>query len=166
MGDIKEAPQSLPSHPNPELEVVPLWIDGVAVSSAHKNTFAVYSAKQEKNVFTAQSATAEDATRAADVALTSFNTWRDTSPYHRQALILKAASIFEARKAEAIKFQVQETSCEPAWAGFNVGYGLVVIREIAARVTSVFGSMPRTTSESNLCLVFKEPIGPSLLIAP
>jgi acyl-CoA reductase-like NAD-dependent aldehyde dehydrogenase len=40
------------------------------------------------------------------------------------------------------------------------------MREIAARITSVFGEIPRTDSEAGLCLVFKEPIGPSLLIAP
>jgi acyl-CoA reductase-like NAD-dependent aldehyde dehydrogenase len=166
MGDSKEAPPSLPLHLEPELEVVPLWIDGVAASAARERTFPVYSAKQEKNVYKAQSADAEDARRAADVALKSFDTWRDTSPYYRQALILKAADIFEARKAEAVEFQVQETSCEATWANFNVGYGLVVMREIASRVTSVFGAMPRTASDNNLCLVFKEPIGPSLLISP
>lgn len=166
MGYRQEASPSLPLHLEPELEIVPLWIDGVAVSAAHERTFPVYSAKQEKIVYKAQSANAKDVRRAADVALASFDTWRDTSPYLRQALILKAANIFEARKAEAIKFQVQETSCEAAWAGFNVGYGLVVMREIASRVTSVFGAMPRTASDNNLCLVFKEPIGPSLLISP
>lgn len=148
------------------LEVVPLWIGGVTTVASAGLTFPVYSAKQEKDVFMAQSADVKDAVRAADSALESFDTWRYTSANERQALLLKAVNIFETRKAEAVAFQVKETSCEPSWAGFNVGYGLVVMREIASRITSVFGEMPRTNSESSLTLVFKEPIGPSLLIAP
>lgn len=154
------------SCPDSALEVVPLWIDGVAAESSQGTTFSVYSAKQEKDVHKAQSADAKDANRAADVALKAFGTWRNTSAYERQALLFRAADIFEARKVEAISLQVEETSCEASWAGFNVRYGLSVMREIASRVTSVFGELPRTTSEANLCLVFKEPIGPSLLIAP
>ena len=157
---------ALPLHPTSGLEIVPLWIDGAAATSSHEVTFPVYSAKQEKNVFMAQSANEEDATRAADAALKAFQGWRNTSADYRRDLLLKVTDIFERRKAEAIKLQVEETSCEASWAGFNVGYGLTVIREIAARISSVFGQMPRTTSEGNMCLVFKEPIGPSLLIAP
>lgn len=149
-----------------DLEAVPLWIDGIATKSFDGTTFLVHSAKQKKNVYKAQSADTKDAIRAADVALTAFRTWRQTSAYDRQSLLLRAADIFEARKAEAITFQVAETSCEPSWAGFNVKYGLSVMREIASRVTSVCGELPRTVSDANLCLVFKEPVGPSLLIAP
>ena len=152
--------------PVSDLEVVPLWIDGTAAEASKGTTFLVHSAKQEKNVYKAQSADAKDATRAAEVALTVFSTWRQTSTYERQSLLFKAADIFEARKAEVISFQVAETSCEPSWAGFNLRYGLSVMREIASRVTSVCGELPRTVSEANLCLVFKEPVGPSLLIAP
>jgi hypothetical protein len=111
-----------PICPKTGIEVVPLWIDGVAVPASKEQSFPVYSAKQEKNVFMAQSANAPDATRAADVALKSFTTWRATSADHRQSLLLKAADILESRKAEAIRLQVEETSCEASWAGFNVGY--------------------------------------------
>ena len=152
--------------PDSELEVVPLWIDGTPAESTKGTTFLVHSAKQGKNVYMAQSADIRDATRAADVALTAFRNWRRTSAYDRQSLLFRAADIFEARKYEAITFQVAETSCEPSWAGFNVKYGVSVMREIASKVTSVCGEIPRTVSEANLCLVFKEPIGPSLLIAP
>jgi hypothetical protein len=42
----------------------------------------------------------------------------------------------------------------------------VVMREIASRITSVFGEMPRLDIGTNLAQIFKEPIGPSLLIVP
>ena len=150
----------------PSLEPVPLWIDGSKVSSSENLTFVVRSAKQEKDVSLAQSAGVKDSIRAADSSIRAFQSWKNTSAAHRRDLLLKAIDIFEARKAEAVQLQVAETSCEPSWAGFNVGYGLTVLREIASRITSVYGEMPRVASENNLCLVFKEPIGPCLLIAP
>lgn len=157
---------ALPLHDDSGLETVPLWIDGTGAASSQGHTFPVYSAKQQKNVFMAQSASTDDAAQAAVVALKAFSSWKHTSASHRRDLLLRAADIFQMRKAEVIRLQVEETSCEPGWAGFNVGYGLTAMREIAASITSVFGEMPRMASEASLCLVFKEPIGPSLLIAP
>ena len=145
---------ALPLH-DAGLETVPLWIDGAEAASSQGHTFPVYSAKQQKNVFLAQSASTDDAERAAEVALKTFSSWKRTSTSHRRDLLLKAADIFERRKAEAVRLQVEETSCEPTWAGFNVGYGLTVMREIAARITSAFGEIPRTDSEAGLCLVFR-----------
>jgi len=62
--------------------------------------------------------------------------------------------------------QVEGPSCEPSWAGFNVAYGIAVMRDIASRVTSGFRELQRMASEKNMAMVFKEPLGPSLLISP
>ena len=149
-----------------EADVVPLWIDGSEAVSSEGVIFAVYSAKDQKDVHMAQSASTKDVKAAADAAMRAFTSWRWTSATERRDLLLKVADAFEARKSEAVALQVAETSCEPAWASFNVTYGIKVIREIASKTTAVFGEMPRMDSEANLALVFKEPIGPSLLIAP
>ena len=152
--------------PDTGLQIVPFWIDGAPVSSSTEITFPVHSAKQEKSVFLAYSADTEIATRAADVAWHAFGSWRETSANSRRNIILKAAELFEARRAEIIAFQVEETSCEASWADFNLNYGLNVMREIAGTITSIFGEMPRVDSEANLALVFKEAVGPCLLISP
>ena len=149
-----------------EDDVVPLWIDGSKAVSSEGNIFAVYSAKYQKDVHMAQSASTKNVKTAADAAMRAFTSWRWTSATERRDLLFRLADAFEARKAEAVALQVAETSCEPAWAAFNVIYGIKVIREIASKATAVFGEMPRMDSEANLALVFKEPIGPSLLIAP
>jgi acyl-CoA reductase-like NAD-dependent aldehyde dehydrogenase len=149
-----------------KLDVVPLWIDGSQVASSEGVAFPVYSAKDQKNVHMAQSASTEDVKAAADSAKRAFDSWSKTSAYERRELLLKAADAFDAQLERAIALQVAETSCEASWAGFNVKYGIRVVREIASRTTAVFGQMPRMNSDSNLVLVFKEPIGPSLLIAP
>lgn len=147
------------------LPVVPLWIDGEAATSSLE-TFPVHSFKLQKDVYAAQSADTELATLAADVSLRAFQNWRTTSSEFRRDLLLKAADIFERRISEVVSCQVEETSCEITWASFNVTYGLTVMREIASRTTAVLGELPSTGSGANIALVIKEPIGPSLLIAP
>ena len=148
------------------LQVVPLWIDGKETTSSPERTFPVYSAKQEKNVYMAHSADTKIATQAVEIAWRSFESWRQTSANVRRDIILKAAEIFESKTKEIIAVQVEETSCEVSWAGFNLAYGLSNMREIAGSITSVFGEMPRVDAETNLALVFKEPVGPCLLISP
>ena len=152
--------------PETGLQVVPLWIDGATAKSSPELTFPVYSAKQKKNVFLAQSANPKIAEQAADVALRVFDSWRRTSATFRRDLIMKAADIFESRRSEIVALQVEETSCEASWAGFNLTYGLANMREIASSITSVFGEMPRVESDTNLAMVLKEPVGPTLLISP
>lgn len=147
-------------------EVVSFYIDGSEAASSEGVTIPVYSAKDQKIVHMAQSASIEDVKAAVDSAKRAFDSWRWTSAYERRDLLLKAADAFEARLDQAIALQVAEISCETSWAGFNVKYGIRFIREIACRTTAIFGQMPLMNSESDLVLVFKEPIGPSLLIAP
>ena len=148
------------------LQVTPLWIDGIGATSSPERTFPVYSAKQQKNVYMAHSADTKIAIQAADTAWRSFETWRQTSATTRRDIILKAADIFESKRTGIITVQVEETSCEASWAGFNLTYGITNMREIAGSITSIFGEMPRVDSEANLALVFREPIGPCLLISP
>ena len=145
---------------------VPLWINGKEEASSEGAIFPVFSTKEQENVHTAHSASVDDVHRAADSAKRAFESWSRTSAYERRDLLLKVADTFESRLDRAVALQVAETSCEASWANFNVKYGIRVIREIASRTTAVFGEMPRMNSEANLTLVFKEPIGPSLLIAP
>lgn len=148
------------------LQVVPLWIDGEMTNSLQETTFSVHSFKEQKDVYIAQSADTGLAIRAGDVSLRAFANWRRTSPDFRRDLLLRAAAIFERRISEAVSYQMEETSCEQAWASFNVTYGLTVMREVASKTTAVFGELLNTASDANIAMTLKEPIGPSLLIAP
>jgi acyl-CoA reductase-like NAD-dependent aldehyde dehydrogenase len=149
------------------LPVVPLWIGGAATTSSPPLMFPVYSAIKQKQVFLAHAADSAAATRAVDSAAAAFKTWRKTSPTARRDILLRAADIMESRKAEIVSMEIEETSCGQPWALFNVESTVDIIREIASRVTSTCaGEMPSTANEGALSLVFHEPIGPVLLIAP
>ena len=149
-----------------DLKTVPLWINDKTTQSHAAITFPVYSERKQRNVCMAQSADDFQAREACDAAMQAFAGWKKTSIAFRRELLLKAADAFESHRSEVVALQVEETSCEESWAHFNLNYAIINMREIAGSIASLFGEMPRVASEDNVAMVFKEPVGPSLLIAP
>lgn len=147
-----------------EAKTVPLWINGQAVKSA--NTFTVRSAQKQQDVGLAYSADVKIAREAVDVAKEAFESWKLTSATHRRDLIFRVAALYRQRMEELVQVQMEETSCQESWARMNVGHAAGIIEEIASRVTSVSGEIPQVASHKSMALVFKEPIGPVLVIAP
>ncbi|KIW63506.1 hypothetical protein PV04_08505 [Phialophora macrospora] len=145
--------------------VVPLWIDGKPEPLNSSNYIEVFSSVQGKVVHLAQGANESDARRAADVAWTSFLKWRRTKPEHRRDVLLKVADLYESRAAEVAHWQVEETSCSEEFAHFNIKLAVKSLREFAVSVATVLvGEIP--TIEDGFGFVFREAIGPVLLIPP
>lgn len=147
--------------------MVPLWINGVPVSSAEAGSFPVYSAAQKKNVYMAQSADVKLASAAAESAEAAFRDWKTTSAASRRDIINRMNELLIARKKELVTVQMEETSCSQSWAEYNIQYTRLTLAEIAARVTTACaGELPAMSTEGPIGFVFKEAIGPVLLIAP
>ncbi len=146
-------------------DVVPLWIDGKAEPLNSSNYIEVFSSAQSKVVHLAQGANESDARRTADSSWTSFLQWKRTKPEYRRDMLLKVADLYESRTEEIIHWQVQETSCSKDFAQFNIRLAVNLMRETAASLTTVLvGEIP--TTQEGYGFVFKEPIGPILLIPP
>jgi acyl-CoA reductase-like NAD-dependent aldehyde dehydrogenase len=149
------------------ISVVPLWINGGPVTSAKVGTFPVFSAAQDKNVYLAQSADEELAGQAAESAESAFKQWKDTTAASRRDIINRMNGLLVARKNELVAVQMEETSCTLSWAEYNIQYTVLTLAEIAARITTACaGELPAMSSKGPIGFVFKEPIGPVLLIAP
>ncbi|KAF7560947.1 hypothetical protein G7046_g3199 [Stylonectria norvegica] len=159
------APSKVDIVDSSQLEVVPLWIDGAPAKSSSQ-TFPVYSAAQGRNVYLAQSADVAAATAAAESSLKAFQKWKRTGPIHRRDLVMRVAAIMTRRKEEFKKAAIDETSCNDAWAEMNINVAIENLYETASRITSVAGEIPQMASPSHTALVFKEPVGPILSIAP
>lgn len=145
--------------------VVPLWIDGKARPLDSSNYIEVFSSAQKKVVHLAQGATEAEARQAADVAYASFLKWKHTQPEHRRDLLLKVADLYETRANEIVHWQVVETSCSEVFAHFNIKLAVRIIREFAASLSTVLvGDIPPV--QDGYGFVFKEPVGPVLLIPP
>jgi acyl-CoA reductase-like NAD-dependent aldehyde dehydrogenase len=156
-----------------DLPIIPLWIDGSAISTnTGTSLFPVTNAKEGKVLHNAVSATPQSAVLACESASIAFRAWRKTSVAHRRALLLKAADVVERRAQEIISAQISETSCPRQFAGMNIKGGLANMREIAAATTQMRGVLPQRSTRpdgeevAGLTMVVQEPVGVVLVIPP
>jgi acyl-CoA reductase-like NAD-dependent aldehyde dehydrogenase len=145
---------------------VPLWIDGETLPTSPTPTFPVTQSTTNKTVHHAASATTQDALNAAASSKTAFASWKRTSHVIRRDLILRVAAYYEANASSLITYQMLETSCEESWAKQNVELAMRYLKEIAACISSVNGTIPQLEKPNTMGFVFKEPVGPVLCIAP
>jgi len=144
-----------------------VYIDGATLPLDTSLLIPVRSAHLQKDVHFAQGATPDHARQAADAAYRAFKSWRSTTFQARRDLLLRVAGNISAREAEFIALQRQETSCGEPWARFNVGLACRAIREIASQISNEStGELPPGESNGAFCMVFMEPVGPVLAIAP
>lgn len=104
--------------------------------------------------------------RACEAAWQAFRHWRRAPVARRRDLLLKVAELFEQRADDLVEAQIKETSCVEPWARNNVLLATNYIREFAACVSSVKGVIPPTDKPDTMTFVYKEAIGPILVIPP
>ncbi|CAM1503360.1 Fc.00g081360.m01.CDS01 [Cosmosporella sp. VM-42] len=148
------------------LPVVPLWIDGEPTKPSTSRTFPVHCAAQGRDVYLAESADVAAAKLAADSSWKAFQTWKKVGPVHRRDLLMRVAAVLARRKDQLKMIAMEETSCNDAWAEMNVNVAIENLYEVASRITSVTGEIPQMASLQHTALIFREPIGPILSIAP
>lgn len=172
--------------------VVPLTINNKDLPLNSSKIFPVTSAKSGETVHYYQGADLETCDQACDAAWTAFKTWKRATVGQRRDLLLKVASLYEERADEFVKVQMLETSCEEMWARNNVALSVAYVKEIAACISSVrgksiplpwmlkfegarkyrielieiAGSIPPTDKPDTMTFVYKEAIGPILVIPP
>ena len=146
--------------------VVPLWINGRPKQLDESRLIEVVRSALTKTVHYAQSANAADATEAVDSAWKAFPSWSTTSHVRRRDLLNRVASLYEQRADEIAHWQVTETSCPEQYAHFNIKLACGMLREFAGAITTAFtGEIPPMEAEG-YGFVFKQPVGPVLLIPP
>ncbi|KAH8655286.1 salicylaldehyde dehydrogenase [Xylariales sp. PMI_506] len=131
-----------------------------------ESTFEVLDPITQGLVHVAPAATEEQAVRAVEDAERAFETWRDSTPLERRDIFLKAARIMDERKPELIAAMVQETGAKPSWAAFNIKTAIGFVLEGAGMVTQIKGEILQSNDHGTLAMVFKEPCGVILGIAP
>ncbi|RAK98072.1 aldehyde dehydrogenase [Aspergillus ibericus CBS 121593] len=113
-----------------------------------------------------QGVTDDLAIQAVESCASAFPDWSATSPVERRSLLNKAAEILESRSEDFIQCMQEEIRAPRVFAEFNVRTGVDFLREYAALTTDALaGTIPVSHGES-YALVFKEPLGVILAIAP
>lgn len=143
---------------------VPLIIDNQDLIS--QVTFDVINPTNGLVQHKSSSSSVSEATLAAESAQRAFKLWSKTKPYARRDVLLKAADILLERKEELIRYMKEETGAERPFAEFQVASGVNLIRDVAGKISSIAGSIPTLLGEGDNGLIYKEPYGAILAIAP
>jgi len=155
--------------------VVPLLINGKPLPIDESRVKPVTSSMTDKTVHYYASTDLKACDEACEAAWTAFSGttldtgrsgWKRASANTRRDIIIKAADLFEARQDELVKAQIEETSCQQGWAVNNIKTTVGYLREIASCVSNIRGEIPTIDKPDTFAFVFKEPVGPVLVIPP
>jgi acyl-CoA reductase-like NAD-dependent aldehyde dehydrogenase len=145
--------------------VVPLWIGGEEVLTAA--TFDVISPSTNAPCWKAATASQDDTLKAIQAAQTAFPAWSKSKPASRVQTLLATASIMESNIEEYAKYMMEEMGADVGASQFFVlPTAITLLRDIAARISSVVGTVPVPAAEGQSAMVWKEPYGVTLGIVP
>ena len=146
--------------------VVPLQIGGKNVYT--DTLFEVTSPSTGEVIWRSCSASKADVQAAVGAAQTAFESWSQTNPAFRRDILLKAAATFETRADECRKYMMEEIGCQrPFFDHLNLPLTVEMMRDCAGRIASATnGVVPRCMQEGTSAIVYKEPYGVVLGIAP
>lgn len=153
------------SNTNSSPYVVPLQIGGKEVLTSQ--TFQVTNPSTGTVLYSASSASVEDAITAVETAHAAFPSWANVRPSAKRDIFLRAAEILEKRGEELAGYMQEETGADGFWSGgFNVPVAAEGLRDIAGRIASIQGTVPVTGSGETDAYVYRVPFGVILGIAP
>jgi len=141
-------------------------VDGEAMDAQNGATFERKDPVTGQIATTTAAATIDDVNKVAASAARAFESWSETGPNARRALLLKAADVMEARTNDFVKLMLEETGATAPWAGFNVHLAAGMLREAAALTTQIAGEVIPADKPGVLAMAIRQPVGVVLGIAP
>ncbi|GAB7341355.1 hypothetical protein MBLNU457_7615t1 [Dothideomycetes sp. NU457] len=153
-------------------KVVPTVIADKPLDADASRLNPVVNSATEETVHYFESADAKAADQACNAAQAAFQGgafeggWKRATAVTRRDILWKVADLFEERAEELKQAQKDETSCDDGWATNNVVVSVKYIREAAACCTQIKGDLPAVDQPGKLGFIFKEPVGPVLVIPP
>ena len=143
---------------------IPMWLDGKEKTTSA--TFDVVSPVTGEVLYKCSSASKSDADAAISSCQKAFGLWSKTKPACRRDIFLRAAEIFERRRAECWKSMQEETGSEPEYFGFVYAMAIESCRDIAGLVQTINGRAPPVADQGRSAIIYNEPYGVVLGIAP
>ncbi|KAH0612251.1 uncharacterized protein H6S33_010303 [Morchella sextelata] len=145
--------------------VTPLLLDNAPHTTA--KTFAVHNPASPSSVlWRASAASLKDVERVTASAAAAFPVWSGKKLVERRDLLFKFADILERRGGELTECMCTETAAQEPWAKFNIFTSVGFVKEVAGKLTSIEGRLPESADEGRTAMVYREPYGVVLAIAP
>ncbi|KAL6793032.1 Aldehyde/histidinol dehydrogenase [Trichoderma sp. SZMC 28012] len=149
--------------------IIPLIIDGNdIVLEDEKSVFVSNPDSGRGSQWKTQGVTPELCRQALESSTAAFPKWRKTSVRERQVLFQRVVELLKERASELSSIVAEELGCSSVWASINFHATLEIIEQVTALITSgiLSGLIPETESPDSLALIFKDPLGVVLGIAP
>ena len=147
------------------LSTIPIQIGGNDVTTTI--TFDVINPSTGKVIWKQCAASKHDAIKAVEAAQEAFPVWSKTKPSKRRDLLLKAADIMLSRAEELGEYMMTETGALRSFAiGFDVPNATSLLKDMAGRIATITAAVPVCEDENTSSIVYKEPYGVILGIAP
>lgn len=143
---------------------IPLFLDGKEATTS--TTFDVVSPITNKKLYSCASATEADAEAAIASCARAFPAWSNTKPSVRRDIFLRAAEGFAKRKDECWKYMREETGSERPIFELTFGVAIDACKDAAGLIQTIQGTAPTVAKEGSSALIYKEPYGVVLGIAP
>ncbi len=148
------------------MENIDFIIDGAPVASEHGATFDRRDPMTADVATTAAAATLADVETVVASAAKAFQSWSQTGPNTRRALLMKAADLMESRTADFVRLMLEETGATAPWAGFNVHLAAGMLREAGSLTTQITGEVIPSDKPGILSMAVRQPVGVVLGMAP
>jgi len=116
-------------------------VDGAALEAEGGAVFDRKDPMTGKVATPAAAVTVADVDKVVEAAAKAFESWSETGPSARRALLLKAADLMESRTGDFVKLMLEETGVTAPWAGFNVHLAAGILRKAAALTTQNTGEV-------------------------
>ncbi|MFE7722014.1 NAD-dependent succinate-semialdehyde dehydrogenase [Nocardia rhizosphaerihabitans] len=143
-----------------------LWLGGKQVPSSDGATFAVHDPATGAELARAADATAEDARRALDAAVSVQPAWAATPARERGEILHRAWELLIARSEDFALLMTLEMGKPLAEARGEVTYGGEFLRWFGEEAVRISGRYTHSPSGTGRILVAKQAIGPALAITP
>lgn len=149
--------------------VVPFFLDGkqeLPDSGSPRATIPVINAASGKTVHHALNATLDDVYAATASAGRAFQSWKRTPPQVRRDILRKVADVFEREGEEFVRLNKLECCATDQWARHGLSIAKTYTTEAAQQTSNVHGTIPENENPDVMSFVFKQPVGPVLIIPP
>lgn len=147
-------------------DIVPLWLDNEALAADPARAYPVVQAASGKIVHKYHSASTTESSQAAMSAGRAFQIWRRAGVAEKRKLLNTAADIMERNIEEYVQIECNETSGTTAWVTEDVHATVAVLREAAAVVSMIQGTIPQVDKPETTGFIFKQPVGTVVIIPP
>lgn len=143
-----------------------LWIGGTQTPASTNARFAVRNPATGETLTTVADASAEDGTRALDLAATAQESWAGTPARERREVLRSAFDLLHARADDFALLMTLEMGKSIAESRGEVNYGGEFLRWFSEEAVRIGGRYTRAPAGSGHILVTKNPVGPVLAITP